>query len=248
MEARASSIDALEAAGRLVARWDRDQEVPVSGAARTVEIILLREWYVRQTHVHERMRELIEDIEFHPPRNRQFLTDWRPTSRSIGPSPVDDGTILRSRSGMPTKAEPSSHRHEASTCSLGGTDPPRVASSSIDRREHRAGPGRSSRGRSVPPSVRSRSSIHGWIPRIQPLRERVGRRPESLRTRLPGGLHLRKRSFELGYYTLRNPHSFSIARFEHVWIDGLGMDPWGRKMSKPATALMLTASWNVCRG
>ena len=77
MEARASSIDALEAAGRLVARSDRDQEVPVSERGKNpVEIILLREWYVRQTHVQERMRELIEDIEFHPPRNRQFLTDW----------------------------------------------------------------------------------------------------------------------------------------------------------------------------
>ena len=30
--------------------------------------------------------------------------------------------------------------------------------------------------------------------------------------------------------------------FKHVWIDGLGMDPWGRKMSKSLVMeLMLTA-------
>ena len=43
-----------------------------------------------------------------------------------------------------------------------------------------------------------------------------------------------RRSFELGlYYTLlKSTLLLDRPGFEHVWIDGLGMDPWGRKMSK----------------
>ena len=41
-----------------------------------VEIILLKEWYVKQTHILERMDELVSEINFIPPRNKQFLDDW----------------------------------------------------------------------------------------------------------------------------------------------------------------------------
>ena len=35
------------------------------------------------------------------------------------------------------------------------------------------------------------------------------------------------------YYTLlKSAHLMDQPGFKHVWIDGLGMDPWGRKMSK----------------
>ena len=75
-EAREKVIEDLEAAGRIVAMVEKDQEVPVSERGKNpVEIILLTEWYVRQTHIQGRMKELIEDIEFHPPRNKQFLID-----------------------------------------------------------------------------------------------------------------------------------------------------------------------------
>ena len=51
--------------------------MPVSERGKNpVEIILLKEWYVRQTHIQDRMKELIEEITFHPVRNRQFLLDW----------------------------------------------------------------------------------------------------------------------------------------------------------------------------
>ena len=34
------------------------------------------------------------------------------------------------------------------------------------------------------------------------------------------------------YYHAEGAHLFDQPGFKSVWIDGLGMDPWGRKMSK----------------
>ena len=73
-DARAAVIEQLEAAGRIANMEVREQEVPVSERGKNpVEIILLKEWYVRQTHIQDRMREHIEEINFIPPRNKQFL-------------------------------------------------------------------------------------------------------------------------------------------------------------------------------
>ena len=41
-----------------------------------MESILLKEWYVRQTHILERLSELSDQSSFIPERNRQFLHDW----------------------------------------------------------------------------------------------------------------------------------------------------------------------------
>ena len=77
IEARKAIIDHLESNGQIRQIVEREQEVPVSERGKNpVEIILLKEWYVRQTHIQDRMKELIEEITFHPVRNRQFLLDW----------------------------------------------------------------------------------------------------------------------------------------------------------------------------
>ena len=76
-EARKSVIEYLENNGKISQIVEKEQEVPVSERGKNpVEIILLKEWYVRQTHIQDRIRELSEEIEFHPPRNKQFLLDW----------------------------------------------------------------------------------------------------------------------------------------------------------------------------
>ncbi|HIM33074.1 MAG TPA: valine--tRNA ligase, partial [Candidatus Poseidoniales archaeon] len=76
-EARKRATEMLEAAGRIAASAEREQEIPVSERGKNpIEIILLKEWYVRQTHILGRMRELADDITFVPPRNKQFLLDW----------------------------------------------------------------------------------------------------------------------------------------------------------------------------
>jgi valyl-tRNA synthetase len=76
-EARDAAIEYLETNGKIDQMVEKEQEVPVSERGKNpVEIILLKEWYVRQTHIQDRISELAEEIEFHPPRNKQFLQDW----------------------------------------------------------------------------------------------------------------------------------------------------------------------------
>nr|MBC8437747.1 class I tRNA ligase family protein [Euryarchaeota archaeon] len=76
-EARKITIETLEAEDKIANIEGREQEVPVSERGKNpVEIILLKEWYVRQTHKQERLAELADEINFIPPRNKQFLLDW----------------------------------------------------------------------------------------------------------------------------------------------------------------------------
>ena len=76
-DAREAVIAQLESSDCIENIEVRDQEVPVSERGKNpVEIILLKEWYVRQTHIQERMREHADEINFIPPRNKQFLLDW----------------------------------------------------------------------------------------------------------------------------------------------------------------------------
>jgi valyl-tRNA synthetase len=77
LDARKRAIEILEENNVLSSIVDHEQEIPVSERGNNpVEIILLKEWYVRQTHTLERMNELISEINFIPPRNKQFLDDW----------------------------------------------------------------------------------------------------------------------------------------------------------------------------
>ena len=77
IEARKKAIEILEEGNKLSSIKDHEQEIPVSERGNNpVEIILLKEWYVKQTHILERMDELVSEINFIPPRNKQFLDDW----------------------------------------------------------------------------------------------------------------------------------------------------------------------------
>ena len=74
VDARAKAIELLEQSDRIENIVERDQEIPISERGKNpIEIILLKEWYVRQTHIQDRMRELSDEINFVPPRNKQFL-------------------------------------------------------------------------------------------------------------------------------------------------------------------------------
>ena len=77
IEARRSAIEILRSSGNLDSTEDRLQEVPVSErGGNPIEIILLKEWYVRQTHILDRLIELSDECKFIPERNRQYLHDW----------------------------------------------------------------------------------------------------------------------------------------------------------------------------
>ncbi|HJM24841.1 MAG TPA: class I tRNA ligase family protein, partial [Candidatus Thalassarchaeaceae archaeon] len=236
-EAREKVIEDLEAAGRIVAIVEKDQEVPVSERGKNpVEIILLTEWYVRQTHIQGRMKELIEDIEFHPPRNKQFLIDWMdnisidwPISRrrwyhtEVPIWYADDGSKVIT---PPTGIYVQPWRE-------GPPDGSRV----LDRK--------------------TREDLGSWDDLREKLGEVVGEekvfdtwmdssnsnlyvsgylsQPEVFEKAFPTGIRPQGKEIVrtwLYYTLLKSALLLDSPGFKHVWIDGLGMDPWGRKMSK----------------
>ena len=237
LEARAAAIEHLESTGNIANVVEKDQEVPVSERGKNpVEIILLKEWYVRQTHMQDRLRELVKEVEFHPPRNRQFLLDWMdnisidwPISRrrwyhtEIPVWYADSGSKVI----VPPKGAYVQPWRE---------DPP-SGSRVLDRND--------------------RTFLGTWEDLASELSDVVGEEKvfdtwmDSSNSNLfVSGLLEDDDRFERCFPTALRPQGKEIVRtwlyytmlksallldrpaFKHVWIDGLGMDPWGRKMSK----------------
>lgn len=76
-DARKKAIEDLEAQGKMAGHEESLQKFPKSersGAA--VELILLKEWYVKQTHCTDDLRRIAGAIDFHPQKHRQLLLDW----------------------------------------------------------------------------------------------------------------------------------------------------------------------------
>ena len=64
-DARAKAIQLLTSMGKIHELEDRQQEIPVSERGENpIEIILLKEWYVKQVGAQDRMRHIIDDIRF----------------------------------------------------------------------------------------------------------------------------------------------------------------------------------------
>ena len=58
--------------------------------------------------------------------------------------------------------------------------------------------------------------------------------PELFERAFPTGLRPQGKNYATGsLYLLKSALVLDRPGFQHVWIDGLGMDPWGRKMSNP---------------
>ena len=236
-EAREAAIQILTETGRLESSEKRMQEVPVSErGGNPVEIILLKEWYVRQTHILERLRELSDQSVFIPERNRQFLHDWMdgisidwPISRRRWyhtEVPIwysDDGSkvivpphgtyVQPWRDSPPTGSEVldrSTRKHIGSyhelSDSLGAIHgEEKVFDTWMD-------------------SSNSNLYVSGYISDPE-MFERAF--PTSIR---PQGKEIVRTWL---YYTLlKSALLLDKPGFQNIWVDGLGMDPWGRKMSK----------------
>ncbi|MDP6865188.1 MAG: class I tRNA ligase family protein [Candidatus Poseidoniaceae archaeon] len=236
-EARDAAIEYLDANGKIDKIVEKEQEVPVSERGKNpVEIILLKEWYVRQTHIQDRISELAEDIEFHPPRNKQFLQDWMdnisidwPISRrrwyhtEIPVWYADDGAKI---------IVPPAGIYVQPWCQ----DPP--AGSEVLDRETREILGnfdklKDSLGEIIGEekvfdtwmdSSNSNLFVSGYLNDMDTFEKAF---PTAIR---PQGKEIVRTWL---YYTLlKSALLLDKPGFKHVWIDGLGMDPWGRKMSK----------------
>ena len=237
LEARKAVIESLEGVGRIVSIEDRQQEVPVSERGKNpVEIILLKEWYIRQTHKQDRIAELADEINFTPPRNKQFLLDWM-DNISI------DWPISRRRW----------YHTEIPIWYSEDQQKVIVPPVGIYVQPWCEGP---------PPNSRvldreTKEDLGEWSDLVESLGDIQGEEKvfdtwmDSSNSNLFVSGYLSdndtfERAFPTGirpqgkeivrtwlYYTLlKSALLFDKPAFKNVWIDGLGMDPWGRKMSK----------------
>ena len=237
LNAREAVITGLEEAGRIVSIEDRQQEVPVSERGKNpVEIILLKEWYIRQTHKQDRIAELADEINFTPPRNKQFLLDWM-ENISI------DWPISRRRwyhTEIPIWYSEDQQKvivPPTGTYVQPWCEPPPPNSRVLDRETKE--------------DLGEWSDLMGGLGDIQGEEKVFDTWMDSSNSNLFVSGYLNdddtfERAFPTGirpqgkeivrtwlYYTLlKSALLFDKPGFKNVWIDGLGMDPWGRKMSK----------------
>ena len=237
IEARAKATEMLEDAGNISQIEERSQEIPVSERGKNpVEIILLKEWYVRQTHIQDRMREHIDEIQFHPPRNRQFLLDWMdnisidwPISRRRWyhtEIPIwyseDEQFIVVPPTGnyvQPWKEQP-------------------PMESRVLNRDSREDVGSFTELKESLGDIRGEEKVFDtWMDSSNSNLFVSGylNHPEVFEKAFPTALRPQGKEIVrtwLYYTLLKSTLLLDKPGFQHVWIDGLGMDPWGRKMSK----------------
>jgi valyl-tRNA synthetase len=237
IEARKTAIDRLEADGRILSVEDRQQEVPVSERGKNpVEIILLKEWYIRQTHKQERIAELADEITFIPPRNKQFLLDWM-DNISI------DWPISRRRwyhTEIPIWYSEDKQKvivPPVGTYVQPWREAPPQNSRVLDR-ETREDLGDWSEMEKSLGNIQGEEKVFDtWMDSSNSNLFVSGylNDDETFERAFPTGLRPQGKEIVrtwLYYTLLKSALLFDKPGFKNVWIDGLGMDPWGRKMSK----------------
>ena len=236
-DARIEATRMLEDSGCMDSFEEREQEIPVSErGGNPIEIILLKEWYVKQTHVLDRLAELSNRSRFIPERNRQYLHDW------MGGISIDwpisrrrwyhtEVPIWYSEDGDKVIVPPKGVYVQP------WRDAPPGDSEVIDREtkeiigkfedlENQLGLiiGEEKVFDTWMDSSNSNLFVSGYLNNPE-LFERAF--PTAIR---PQGKEIVRTWL---YYTLlKSALLLDKPAFENIWIDGLGMDPWGRKMSK----------------
>ena len=237
IEARKKAIEILEQENKLSSIKDHEQEIPVSERGNNpVEIILLKEWYVKQTHTLERMNELVSEINFIPPRNKQFLDDWMqnisidwPISRRRWYH--TEVPIWYTEDGSKVVVPPSGVYVQP------WRDLPPKDSEVLDREtketlgiyeDMKAQLGELTGEEKVFDTWMDSSNSNLFV-------SGYGKNQELFEKAFPTALRPQGKEIVrtwLYYTLLKSTLLLDKPGFANVWIDGLGMDPWGRKMSK----------------
>ncbi|MHB1262370.1 MAG: class I tRNA ligase family protein, partial [Thermoplasmatota archaeon] len=250
-EARKQAIALLEAAGLMAGHKETDQKFPKSersGAA--VELILLKEWYVKQTPFTDDLRKLAGEIDFHPAKHRQLLLDWIdtvtidwPISRRRWYHTEIPLWFLRGHEDEETPyvvVPPKGPYHQP-----WHSGPP--AGSQVLHRETRKHLG--TLEAFLKEHGHDKLHVHGetkvfdtWMDSsvsnlyiLRPYQDQAWAKTHTPSVRPQGRDIVRTwlyytvlKSFLLNQATGKGPRK----AFEHAWITGLGMDKQGRKMSK----------------
>ncbi len=237
MDARKLAIETLEKSGKISSMNKRMQEIPVSErGGNPVEIILLKEWYVKQTHVTERLSELSHECNFIPERNRQFLHDWMdgisidwPISRRRWYH--TEVPIWYSEDSSMVVVPPNGHYVQP------WRDNPPSGSEVLDRESRKF----IAKYDDIADSL---GTLHGEIKVFDTWMDSSNSNlfvsgyisnPEMFERSFPTALRPQGKEIVrtwLYYTMLKSALLFDKPAFKNIWVDGLGMDPWGRKMSK----------------
>jgi valyl-tRNA synthetase len=237
IDARTNAIEILEKADRIENMVEHHQEIPISERGKNpIEIILLKEWYVRQTHIQDRMRELSDEINFVPPRNKQFLLDWMENI-------TIDWPVSRRRwyhteipiwySEDRTKIVTPPH----GTYVQPWRDSPPDGSVVLDR-DSRKELGQYSDLKAELGTLEGEEKVFDtWMDSSNSNLYVSGylSDPELFEKAFPTGVRPQGKEIVrtwLYYTLLKSALLLDKPGFANIWIDGLGMDPWGRKMSK----------------
>jgi len=237
LDARKKAIEILESEDKIDNIIERDQEIPVSERGKNpIEIILLKEWYVRQTHIQERMKELSNEINFIPSRNKQFLLDWMENI-------TIDWPVSRRRwyhteipiwySEDRTKVVTPPHGKYVQPWK----DSPPLDSIVLDR-ESQKELGNYEDLKSELGKLEGEEKVFDtWMDSSNSNLYVSGylSNPELFQRAFPTGVRPQGKEIVrtwLYYTLLKSTLLLDKPGFANVWIDGLGMDPWGRKMSK----------------
>ncbi|MEE2747582.1 MAG: class I tRNA ligase family protein [Candidatus Thermoplasmatota archaeon] len=236
-DARAAIIEYLEAEDRIANIEVRSQEVPVSERGKNpVEIILLKEWYVRQTHIQDRMRDHIEEINFIPSRNKQFLLDWM-DNVSI------DWPISRRRwyhTEIPIWYSEDQSKvivPPVGTYVQPWLDSPPDGSRVLERESREDLGSYTDMKDSLGSIIGEEKVFDTWMDSSNSNLFVSGylNDPNTFERAFPTGIRPQGKEIVrtwLYYTLLKSTLLLDKPGFQNVWIDGLGMDPWGRKMSK----------------
>ena len=237
LDARKKAIETLEESDKIENIVDRDQEIPVSERGKNpIEIILLKEWYVRQTHIQDRIKELSDEINFVPKKNKQFLLDWMenitidwPVSRRRWYHTEIPIWYSEDRTKIVTPPR--------GTYVQPWQDEPPTDSIVMDR-ETRKELGNYSDLKSELGNLEGEEKVFDtWMDSSNSNLYVSGylSNPELFEKAFPTGIRPQGKEIVrtwLYYTLLKSALLLDKPGFANVWIDGLGMDPWGRKMSK----------------
>ena len=237
LDARKKAIELLEESDKIENIVEREQEIPVSERGKNpIEIILLKEWYVRQTHIQDRLRELSNESNFVPARNKQFLLDWMENI-------TIDWPVSRRRwyhTEIPIWY--SEDRKKVVTPPHGNyvqpwRDSPPGDSIVLDR-ESRKELGKYSEMKAELGSLEGEEKVFDtWMDSSNSNLYVSGylSDPELFERAFPTSVRPQGKEIVrtwLYYTLLKSALLLDKPGFVNIWIDGLGMDPWGRKMSK----------------
>lgn len=223
-KARVAQVEKLKAEGRILKEEPKKQKFPICERSKTpIELIQLKEWYVKQVDFVDDLRRLANEMEFHPEKHRQILLDWIDTVTIDWPisrrryyhTEIPVWYCKSCRTPHVPKPGPyyqpwkQSAPPEISTCRKCGhkefVGEEKVFDTWMDSSSSQL-------------YVLHYQDNRPWFEQNYPCSIRCNGR-DIIRT-------------WLYYSTLKSRLQFNKKPYQHAWLTGLGMDEKGRKMSK----------------